>query len=62
MVMGLSGLVAHSQNRLDPAPELPDNTLISQVQFSTRILNGLAAAGLETVGEVREASDEMLMR
>jgi DNA-directed RNA polymerase alpha subunit len=45
----------------DPTPELPDETLISQVQFPTRILNVLAAAGLKTVGEVREASDEMLL-
>jgi DNA-directed RNA polymerase alpha subunit len=49
------------QKMLDPTPELPDDTLISQVQFPTRILNALAAAGLRTVGKVREASDEMLM-
>jgi DNA-directed RNA polymerase alpha subunit len=46
---------------LNPTPELPDNTLISQIQLSTRILNALKAAGLSTVGEVREASDDMLM-
>ena len=46
---------------LDPTPELPDDTLISLVEFPTRILNVLAAAGLKTVGEVREASDEMLV-
>ena len=46
---------------LDPTPELPDDTLINQVQFPTRILNVLAAAGLKTVGEVREASDETLV-
>jgi DNA-directed RNA polymerase alpha subunit len=40
---------------------LPDETLISQVDFPTRILNAMAAAGLRTVGEVREASDEMLL-
>ena len=45
----------------DPTPELPDETLISQVDFPTRILNALAAACLRTVGEVREASDEMLL-
>jgi DNA-directed RNA polymerase alpha subunit len=45
---------------LDPTPELSDDTLISLVEFPTRILNVLAAAGLKTVGEVREASDEML--
>jgi DNA-directed RNA polymerase alpha subunit len=46
---------------LDPTPELPDDTLVSRVQFPTRILNVLAVAGLRTVGEVREASDEMLL-
>jgi DNA-directed RNA polymerase alpha subunit len=45
----------------DPTPELPDQILISQVQFSTRILNVLAAAGLKTVGDIREASDAMLV-
>jgi hypothetical protein len=46
---------------LDPTPELPDNTLISQVKFPTHILNALTAAGLRTVGEVREAYDDMLL-
>jgi hypothetical protein len=46
---------------LNPMPELPDEILISQVQFSTRILNVLTAAGLRTVGEVRESSDKMLL-
>ena len=46
---------------LNPTPELPDETPISQVQFPTRILNVLAVAGLKTVGEVREASDAMLI-
>jgi DNA-directed RNA polymerase alpha subunit len=46
---------------LDPTPELPDDTLISRLQFPTRIQNVLSGAGLRTVGEVREASDEMLL-
>src|SRR5882757_5507637 len=46
---------------LYPAPELPDDTLIEQVRFSTRIRNALNAAGLKTIGEVREASDEVLL-
>jgi DNA-directed RNA polymerase alpha subunit len=46
---------------LNPTPELPDDTPVSQVRFPTRILNALRAAGLRTVGEVREASDEMLV-
>ena len=39
---------------MDPTPELPDETLIADVRFPTRIRNVLAAAGLKTVGEVRE--------
>ena len=31
---------------LYPAPELPDDTLIEQVRFSTRIRNALNAAGM----------------
>jgi DNA-directed RNA polymerase alpha subunit len=44
-----------------PAPELPDNTLIGKVRFSTRIRNALTAAGMKTIGEVREASDKVLL-
>ena len=46
---------------LYPAPELPDLTLIEQVQFSTRIRNALNAAGMKSIGEVREASDATLL-
>lgn len=46
---------------LYPAPELPDLTLIEQVRFSTRIRNALNAAGMKSIGEVREASDAMLL-
>jgi len=48
-------------NMLDPTPELPDDTPISNVEFPARIRNVLAAAGLKTVGEVRETSDEILL-
>lgn len=44
-----------------PTPELPDDTPIECVIFSTRIQNALIAADLKTVGEVREASDETLI-
>jgi DNA-directed RNA polymerase alpha subunit len=44
-----------------PTPELPDDTPIERVLFSTRIQNALRAAGLTTVGEVRETSDETLI-
>jgi hypothetical protein len=46
---------------LAPTPELPDDTPIERVLFSTRILNALRAADLKTVGEVREISDETLI-
>jgi DNA-directed RNA polymerase alpha subunit len=44
-----------------PAPELPDDTPIENVRFSTRVRNALTTAGLKTVGEIREASDAMLL-
>jgi len=44
-----------------PTPELPDDTPIERVIFSTRIQNALQAAGLKTVGEVREISDDTLI-
>ena len=46
---------------LYPAPELPDDTLLNKVRFSTRVRNALMAAGWKTVGEVREASDATLL-
>jgi DNA-directed RNA polymerase alpha subunit len=46
---------------LYPAPEVPDDTPVANVRFSTRVRNALNAAGLKTVGEVREASDATLL-
>ena len=46
---------------LEPTPELPDDMPISDVELSTRIRNVLEAAGLKSVGDVRETSDEMLL-
>jgi hypothetical protein len=46
---------------LYPAPELPDVALIEHVRFSTRIRNALNAAGMKTIGEVRETSDDTLL-
>ena len=46
---------------LYPASELPDDTPIENVRFSTRVRNALTTAGLKTVGEIREASDAMLL-
>jgi DNA-directed RNA polymerase alpha subunit len=44
-----------------PTPELPDDTPIERVLFSTRIQNALRAADLKTVGDAREISDETLI-
>ena len=46
---------------LYPAPELSDQTLIQNVRFSIRIRNALNAAGMKTIGEVRETSDDNLL-
>jgi DNA-directed RNA polymerase alpha subunit len=46
---------------LYPTPALPDDAPIEGVRLSTRIRNALNAAGLKTVGEVREASDATLL-
>jgi DNA-directed RNA polymerase alpha subunit len=46
---------------LYPTPDLPDDTAVENVRFSTRIRNVMTAAGWKTVGEVREASDAMLL-
>jgi DNA-directed RNA polymerase alpha subunit len=48
-------------NKLDPTPGLPDDTPISDVELPARIRNALVAAGIETVGEVRETADETLL-
>ena len=48
-------MMPHSQLKL------PDDVLVCQIDFPTRIRNALYYAGLKTVGEVRESSDEMLL-
>ncbi len=50
-----------SDNLLYPTPELPDDTLVQNVCFSTRICNALNVGGIETVGQIREASDSTLL-
>jgi DNA-directed RNA polymerase alpha subunit len=52
---------AATEPMLNAAPELPDDTLVENVQFSTRIRNALNAAGMKTIGEIREASDATLL-
>ncbi len=46
---------------LYPAPELPGDTPIDNVRFTTRIRAAVTAAGWKTVGEIREASDATLL-
>ena len=46
---------------LYPVPELPDDTPIENVRFSTRVLNTLTTEGVKTVGEIRGASDARLL-
>jgi DNA-directed RNA polymerase alpha subunit len=48
-------------SELEPTPELPDNTPTREVRFPPRIKDALFAAGLKTVGEVREMSDKALL-
>jgi DNA-directed RNA polymerase alpha subunit len=51
----------NEQHRIDPTAELPDNTPIEDVRFSTRLRNVLAVGGLKTVGEVRDTADKTLL-
>ena len=46
---------------LYPAAELPDDTPLGRVRFSTRIRYAMEFGGLRTVGEVRAASDVVLL-
>jgi hypothetical protein len=46
---------------IEPTPELPDDTPTDRIRFPARIRNVLAVEKLKTVGEIREASDKMLM-
>jgi DNA-directed RNA polymerase alpha subunit len=46
---------------LYPAPEIPDDTPIDNVRFSSRIRNALTVTGWTTVGEIREVSDATLL-
>jgi DNA-directed RNA polymerase alpha subunit len=46
---------------LYPASELPDSTPVDNVRFSARIRKALTAAGLKTIGEIRDASDATLL-
>jgi hypothetical protein len=45
---------------LYPTPELPDDTPLEHVRFSTRIRKALEFGDLKTVGDVRAASDGLV--
>jgi DNA-directed RNA polymerase alpha subunit len=45
---------------IEPSPDLPDETLLQDLNLPTRIQNALAAGGLRTVGEVRKTSSSDL--
>lgn len=42
---------------IDPSPELPDGMSIAIVELPPKVQQALTAAGLRTVGDVREAPD-----
>ncbi|QDM19691.1 hypothetical protein FNL55_26110 [Tardiphaga sp. vice352] len=44
-----------------PKPDLPDHTLIVDLELPARILNALQRNGFATVGEVRETSDQNIL-
>jgi DNA-directed RNA polymerase alpha subunit len=48
-------------SELEPTPKLPDNTPIREVHFPPCIKDALFAAGVKTVGEVREMSNQALL-
>jgi DNA-directed RNA polymerase alpha subunit len=48
-------------NLLPPSPELRDDVPIDGLDLPTRIKRVLQTEGLKTVGDVREAPDEILL-
>ena len=46
---------------LYPASELPDDTRVENIRFSTRIRNAITVGGFKSAGEIREASDATLL-
>ena len=47
---------------IDPSPELPDDTSIANVELPPKVRQALTAAGLRTVGDVREAPDTKILQ
>jgi DNA-directed RNA polymerase alpha subunit len=48
-------------NMLRLMPELPDDMPLAEVGLPSRIRNALIACGLETVGEISETSNKVLL-
>ena len=55
IVLGISSRPSH--RKIEPTPDLPDDTPIDQVRFPARITNVLNEAGLKSIGEIRETGD-----
>jgi hypothetical protein len=47
---------------IDPSPEVADDMSIANVELPPKLKQALTAAGLRTVGDVREASDRKILR
>ena len=47
---------------IGPSPELPDDLPIASVELPPKVQQALAAAGLRTVGDVREAPDTKILQ
>ena len=47
---------------IDPSPELQDDIPITNIELPPKVKEALTAAGLRTVGEVREAPDVRILR
>jgi len=47
---------------IDPTPELPDDMPIASVELPPKVQRALTAAGLRTVGKIRETPDTEILR
>jgi DNA-directed RNA polymerase alpha subunit len=47
---------------IDPSPELPDDMPIASVEFPPKVRQALIAAGLRTIGKIRETPDTEILR
>ena len=47
---------------IDPSPELPDDMSIANVELPSKAKQALTAAGLRTIGDVRDAPDTKILR